>query len=392
MRHPIAIVTALTTLLGLAACAGQQAPPQPPACCTPKPVRPAASESTAPSPAPSMTPSAAPSVATSPAPATVDAGAFDLNAPLPAPSTSSDLAGEEDSLVNAALASDELAGYLSTELIHDGGVVLYRLLGPAGGGLLARADEGGGRAPGRGERLEDVPREEVDAETRKRPVLRKVEKRGGRQLELERACEAGEDCKVGNRRVRAGVVVRQVARAEVTDTAGKTSVRTYAEVFRRTVMLRPETGRMRLEAVSPFTVQAAGQLKGLEVQAVSFGLPGATPLLAWRPEDKPRAVAETPLIPPGASLRVQVRVDQPSPSAVVVLAGFPGQPWGERTKLVPVGVELTSGEFAGTVKVPAREGATHVIVEVVDARSLLPTQPYRSLSLGFSARVVTTPP
>ncbi|MEB3223823.1 MAG: hypothetical protein VKS61_17250 [Candidatus Sericytochromatia bacterium] len=337
----------------------------PTAVASPRPV------ASTPPPKPSPTPTPKPAAS---AGADEDAGAFDLAAPLPSASVDSTLEATEDQLVSAALSSDELAAYMQTDLIHDGGVVLYRTLAAPLVASGRRLEGDGGRKP-------------PSPVGRKPPMQRQLERKGEPELSLRQACDAGEDCKAGRRRVRAAVTVRQVVRAQLTDTTGATVTKRYAEVFLREVVLGPKAGKMSLEAIGPLMLRAAGDARGLEMREVALSLQDGLPLLAWRAGDRPTPVAQLPVLAAGGTLRVRVRIDQARPSGLVVLAGFPGQKWDERVKLVASGVDTATGEYSGSVTVPARQGATHLLIEAVDARSLEPAGAYRSVGLGFSGRV-----
>jgi hypothetical protein len=328
-------------------------------------------------PGPQPTPSALAPSATPQAPQAEDPGAFDVTQPLPAASIDSTLGADEDVLVAAALASDELTGFLQTDLVHDGGVVLFRSLAlPEALAVRQAGPDAAQRTPGGGA---------------KAPLRRQLERKGERELALRQACEVGEDCRAGKRRVKAEVAVRQVVRAQVTDSSGANATKRYAEVFRRELMLRPSAGKLALDAVGPLSLRAAGDVRGLDLREIAASVGEGTPLLAWRAGDRPVPVAQLPLLQAGAKLRVRVRVDGARPGGRLVLAGFPGQSWSERVKLVASGVDPTAGEYSGSVTVPPRAGATHLLVEAVDARGLEPAGSYRSVGLGLSARVGTSP-
>ncbi|MEB3329876.1 MAG: hypothetical protein VKQ33_11650 [Candidatus Sericytochromatia bacterium] len=345
------------------------------------PTPPALSSSPRPTPAPSPVEPAASLPPPSPlAPPTAgpvdDPGTFDLSQPLPAAGLDSTLEASEDTLVSAALASDELAGFLLTELVHDGGVVLFRTLaGPVASAGRQPEPEGSRKAPAR----------------RKAPVQRRLERKGERQLTLRQACEGDAACRSGQRRVKAEVVVRQVVRAQVTDAAGSNTTQRYAEVFRRDLVLRPVAGKMALDAVGPASLRSAADGRGLDVREVTASLADGTPLLAWRTGDRPTPVAQLPQLPPGAALRVRVRLEGTRPGGRVVLASFPGQAWDDRVVLVASGLDPTEGDFSGTITVPSRPGASHLLVEAVDARGLEVAGSYRSVGLGFSARIGASP-
>ena len=391
-RRPLAMrLAGLAALAGAVAALGCTKSPMAwtldfaaPAATAGKPVAPN-SASFAPSKAPgtalptlgaSQAPASPAATAGTPSPTAIPtAAAIDPADPLPSPSTDSDLAPAEQAAVEQALASEDLLAYLPSELIHDGGVVLYRT-------MALDNENKPSAAPAAGKKPLGPP----PAWARKGDGAR-----SGPQLVLRRDCADPAACAEGDRPVRATVRYQEKGVFTFRDEAGVLQTKRYGALSSRVLLLRPTGGTYALAAASPISVTTSGGRAKLEIAQVSFFGKGSAPIAVLRDEGAPAPVASQPRVVGTDLSRVEVDlVDREAGEAFVFLT-LPGQDPKKRLMLLDdgLGVDQVAGDgrFSGQFVVPNRPGVQHAVIDVVDPKSFLPAGAYRSNSLGFSFRV-----
>lgn len=335
--------------------------------------RPALPGSAAPTASPGGPASVAPTMAaTLPPTTTPSAEAIAPDDPLPPAGTDSDLAPAEEQAVEQALASEDARAYLPAELIHDGGVVLYR--------TLAAPEGKAGAEPGAKAALGPPPR-----------WKRADGGRSGPQLVLRRACPDGEACAEGRRPVRA--LVRYQEKGAFSFRAigtGLLAEKKFGALFSRVLLLKPEGGTYRVDAASPISVTTSGGRAKLEIAQVSFFGKGAAPLAVIADEQATFPAGQEPRVVGGDTSRLEVDLVDRAPDGAFVFLTLPGAGPAGRLQLRDdgQGADATAGDgrYSASFVVPNRPGLQHAVIDVVDPRSFLPNGPFRSNSLGLTYR------
>lgn len=337
------------------------------------PTTPAPTQRTSEAPAsaaPSVAPSAAPSV---PAAAEPSYAPPEPGAELPPAFTYSDVEPAEQAAVEQAIATDpDLSAYLPADLIHDGGVVLFRLLQAPLPAPKPPANVGGPIAPNT--TLGPPP-----------PWTRTITAKSGTQLILRKGCLDGVDCAVGMRPVRATVQVLQRGELRVNDQS-----KPYGELVRRQIVLRPRDGTLVLAEVSPLTVETQGGRSGLDLKQVTVFEAGGGRVFGLTDFMKPTRIEEEPRLAAGQRLRVEVEVETRRPGTTFVFASRAGNP-ADRVLLRDdgKGADKLAGDFrfSGEFFAASTAGLQHLAIEVIDPVSYLDRKAYRAFSVAIAYRV-----
>ena len=293
--------------------------------------------------------------------------------PLPSASIDSDLAADEQQAVEELLTSDDVLAFLPSELIHDGGVVLYRTLA-----------------------ADDVRRQTGPEQPINRPLgppppwVRADGGRSGALVTLRQDCPPGEDCTQGQRPVRATVRYQQKGTFQYRGPEGLIS-KTFGALFSRVMVLKHDDGKYALDQVSPIAVTTTGGRRNLEIAQLSFFGKPPQPLYVAQRADLTIPLDHQPRVVGGDRARVEVDlVNRELGSAFVFLSQLGRGPTG-RIQLLDDGrgVDRVAGDgrFSGEFVVPNRPGVQHAVIDVIDPRSFLENHPFRSNSLGISYRV-----
>jgi hypothetical protein len=322
-------------------------------------------------PAPSAAPTSAANLETmSPAPT-----ASELPPVMTPPAIDSDLDAEDNAAIENALNSDDLAAYMPADLIHDGGVILFR--------TLANKDDSGGK------------RSQTDnaAATAEAPNdWRRVESRkGGRQLNVRREAPAQPSI---NSHGRAKVQVRyNVAGRFIVKANGREVTKQFNQLFTRTFRFELKDAKWQLAELTPLQHESQGGRSGVDISRVAVYQGDASQPLHELTGDMNQSIApETiPTLAPGANVRLEVTASQKNGNAPFVYAYVVGQTDRARVALRDDGMQgdRTAGDgiYSGAVTVPSTPGLRHLGIDVLNPAAFQPAGLVRSNGLGLSFRV-----
>jgi hypothetical protein len=342
-------------------------------------------------------------------------------APLAAASLDSDLDTADNEAIQALLDSAELQALLPSDLIHDGGVILYRVLGEAATSVGVRAQQSepqiaiatprppvldqepltraGGNAPAPGV-SRALPTSEAGVLTEPDAFNRKREARSGAQIRIRRvACPPDElMCRAGDR---AEVVVRYISRGVITlgpQAGANTQKRRYQEVFQRVLVVARAADRKRWQLVSVGAIELQSDAEALPWQLRAVRLyegDAQVPLLAQEAPFLPLRADALPVSRAGQPLRIEAQL-MPKvnlPKRLVVFAHLVGM--GDRAKValrddgrMPDRI-ANDGIFTTRFVMPPGSGIRTLGLELVDGAILQePSGPMRgSRTVGISLRV-----
>jgi hypothetical protein len=321
-------------------------------------------------PAPSAAPTSSANLGTmSPGPAVTE-----LPPVMTPPAIDSDLDAEDNAAIENALNSDELSAYMPADLIHDGGVILFR--------TLANKDDGGPKKA----------QTETAATTEAPNDWRRVESRkGGRQLNMRREAPT-EPTAVSIRRAK--VQVRyNVAGRFIVKANGREVTKQFNQLFTRTFRFKLESDRWQLADLTPLQHESQGGRSGVDISRVAvYQGDAAQPLHELTGDmDQPIAPDQIPTVAPGASVRLEVTASQKNGVAPFVYAYVVGATDRARVALRDDGTlgDRTAGDgvYAGTITVPATPGLRHLGIDVLNPAAFQPAGLVRSNGLGLSFRV-----
>ncbi len=309
--------------------------------------------------------------------------AIDPDDPLPAASTSSDLAPAEQTAVEQALREDVLP-YLGSELIHDGGVVL---LTHDGGVVLYRTLAAGG----------DVRRQTNPVPVAPGPAPiwgRTEEAHSDTLLTLRKDCADG-DCAEGVRPVRATIRYQQKGKFSYKG-PGEVVEKRFGALFSRSMVLVPKDGKYQLAQLAPIEVITKGGRRGLEIARVSIFRQGTVdkvgpPAHVLIPDRAMVKVGDQPFAIGGERIRLEVDLASRDPGAPFVFAALQGAKATARVQFFDDGrgVDRVAGDhrYSGEVTTANRPGVQHVLFDVVEPRSFLPNGQFRAYTVGIGFRV-----
>lgn len=348
----------------------------------------------------------------------VDAGverAGEEPAALPADSFDpGDVPAQDSEAYQKALADDGTAAYFPGDLIHDGGVILYRIqevglggkatAGTWGASLGAhdgtnRADPTTGRPAGESQQGSGArPRPPglanllpglgcVDTEALPDRWQRGNFMPGGRQVRLRRQ---------GTQAALATVVaVNRGALRYQLPGRPRPQEKRFNERFTRELRFAWKNGQAQLREVGPIelTSQGGGQGKLSFASLVvrpSAGAPPLAQLQAGNTETVP--VDQLPKVGQGSTLLVELRLGPGQSCPPYLFAHFLSQR-GARDR-VPLRDDGASGDataadgtYSALVPVLGPEGLAHLAVEALASTSFEARNPYQALALGFSFRI-----
>jgi hypothetical protein len=298
---------------------------------------------------------------------------------LASPSIDSDLDAEDNAAIENLLDSDDMEAYMPADLIHDGGVILFRT-------MATRKDTADRPTP--------VAVADADASLAVAPPedWRRTEgRRGGRQLTLRK--EAGSDQSTILSGKRARVVVKYgVAGQLIFNTNGRRVAKPFSQQFSRTFKFKLAEARWQLDELTPLQHESQGGRSGIDLDHVALYGAG---------EDKPRAEvakderfispADVPTFAPGESVRLEVKATQKKDAPVFVYAYMVGGTDRSRMLLKDDGTlgdeKAGDGIHTATFAVPTTPGLRHFGVDVINAAAFQPAGLVRSNGLGLSFRV-----
>ncbi|MFN3431832.1 MAG: choice-of-anchor X domain-containing protein, partial [Candidatus Sericytochromatia bacterium] len=292
------------------------------------------------------------------------------------PALDSDLDAEDNAAIENALNSDDLAAYMPADLIHDGGVILFRTLA---------------------NREEPKPKQaqtEPVADTAEAPnEWRRVEgRKGGRQVNMRR--EAPAEPSINTEGRRAKVQVRyNVAGRFIVKANGREVTKQFNQLFTRTFRFKLQNDRWQLAELTPLQHESQGGRSGVDISRVAvYQGDAAQPLHELNGDmDRPIAPDRIPTIAPGASVRLEVTASQKNGAAPYVYAYVVGQTDRARLALRDDGTlgDRTAGDgiFTGTITVPSTPGLRHLGIDVLNPAAFQPAGLVRSNGLGLSFRV-----
>jgi hypothetical protein len=325
---------------------------------------------------------------TNPTPAAPPANAAPSEAPstnqpppltLASPSIDSDLDAEDNAAIENLLDSDTMEAYMPADLIHDGGVILFRT-------MATRKDTADRAVP--------VTTAEADASLAVAPPedWRRTEgRRGGRQLTLRK--EAGSEQPTVLSGKRARVVVKYgVAGQLVFNTNGRRVAKPFSQQYSRTFKFKLADARWQLDELTPLQHESQGGRSGIDLDHVALYAAGEdTPRAEVAKDERFISPSDVPTFAPGESVRLEVKATQKKDAPVFVYAYMVGGTDRSRVLLKDDGTlgdaKAGDGIHTATFAVPTTPGLRHFGVDVINAAAFQPAGLVRSNGLGISFRV-----
>lgn len=300
---------------------------------------------------------------------------------LASPAVDSDLDAEDNAAIENLLDSDDMEAYMPSDLIHDGGVILFRT-------MATRKDAADRVLPG----ANVVATAEADVTLAEPPQdWRRTEgRRGGRQLTLRKE-GGGEQPGILSKRARV-VVKYGVAGQLIFNTNGRRVTKPFSQQFSRTFKFKLNDARWQLDELTPLQHESQGGRSGIDLDQVALYAAG---------ENKPRAEVvkeerfispdQVPTFAPGESVRLEVKATQKKDAPVFVYAYMVGGTDRSRMLLKDDGTlgdaKAGDGIHTATFAVPTTAGLRHFGVDVINAAAFQPAGLVRSNGLGISFRV-----
>lgn len=337
---PFALAAALLTALGC------QAPQSPTAPATAAPAGVAAVT------APSATP-------VSPTPE-----------PLATAAVDTDLSADDETSVEAAIDGIDLQDYLPSTLIHDGGVILYNLLG------LAAAT--GSPRPGALASAIATRRDACNGLTSAPDSWsRDTDQVGKRQLRVRRVAGTPGEVSVQVTWQNSGTLVYK------TPADGKVK-KPFVEQDQRTLVLARDGGRWHVDSLTPISIVSKGGHAGLDISQVRvYRGDDATPVLSFDEQDPLISLSDkVPTFAKGDQLRVEVEVTDKQACSLFVFAHLVGKTNHDREPLQA----NASGVYTGTFTMGAG-GVQNIAIDVLEPAVFTPAGAYHANGLGMNLKV-----
>lgn len=300
---------------------------------------------------------------------------------LASPAIDSDLDAEDNAAIENLLDSDDMEAYMPSDLIHDGGVILFRT-------MATRKDTTDRALPG----AAVVATSEASLSAEPPQDWRRTEgRRGGRQLVLRKEGGGGDQPGILSKRARV-VVKYGVAGQLIFNAAGRRVTKPFSQQFSRTFKFKLADARWQLDELTPLQHESQGGRSGIDLDHVALYAAG---------EDKPRAEVlkeerfispdKVPTFTPGESVRLEVKATQKKDAPVFVYAYMVGGTDRSRVLLKDDGTlgdaKAGDGIHTATFAVPTTPGLRHFGVDVINAAAFQPAGLVRSNGLGISFRV-----
>jgi hypothetical protein len=345
-------------------------------CREPQPVAPAVAHSTQPvAGTPSQAASAVPDADPDDA-----ALAPDMEA-LPAAAVDSDLESGDQTAIENLLNSEALEAYLPSDLINDGGVILYQT-------LAARETKQEKDGADKDATPVAIADDTAPAQPPARWVRQNIE-RSGRQAQLRRLGNGGSDR-------RAQVVVRYDQRGQFvyqdpTDSKGARR-KNFRQKFERVLRFGLKGGEWTLLDFSPVRMENKDGQSGLDVQSLQVFQPGAaSAAVSLTTFDRFVTPAEVPTFKPGETLRAEVTMKSRKGSAAFLFAHVVGTNDRAKQRLMDDGTNgdrvAGDGVYTGSFVVPGGAGMRHFGIDVLDPVVFTPKGKYNSNTLGLTFKV-----
>lgn len=334
----------------------------------------------APPPAPQATMAPVAS-ATNPAPttpATSGTGGMATDQPvaIASPAVDSDLPADDNAALQSVVDSDQLSAYLPSDLIHDGGVILFR--------TMAVDDRAAGATT---TTTSDAEPDQPPSDW-KRSDGKRV---GGRKLEI-RGEGNGQVGTASLRQARMTVRYAIAGSLDYRGAAGRQIHKAFTETYNRTFKFKFDDNRWQLDKLSPLRLESEGGHGGLDLERVQvFANTQDQPLTEVNNQDRFDNPSEVPAVKPGDSLRIEATARKTDAGKLFVFAYLVGGADRARMMLVDDGTQgdkkAGDGIYTGTVIVPAAEGLRHVAVDAIDGSSFTAGGRYRSEGVAATFNV-----
>ena len=295
-----------------------------------------------------------PAIAPQPSMQPVETQSLVLGSPSPGPD--SNLSSEDQSAIDSLLVSNEFLSYLPANLIHDGGVILFRT-------------------------LLDVSDAEPDAWSRenvttgiRRDVFRKV------ATGDPSARAASVDIQIPM----SGSLVYQDPQS------GQIDNKSFNEVFDRKFLFRLNGNQWGLDALTPVKLAPTSDVNGFRIDRLAlFHLDSPVPIELGTDFGELTPLASVPNFSPGETLRVEADVSRQTPGGIFAYVHVVGQ--DDRLR-VPMSLDgpspdHTSQVFTGLVTVPSTPGVEHLAIDVLGSGTFSPGGLYSGLALGRTFNV-----
>lgn len=313
-----------------------------------------------------------------PQPTAQPTGAEAVDEALPAASVDSDLASEDQAAIVNLLDTEALEAYLPSDLINDGGVILYRTL------AAPKADE-------RKEKVAITQTNRVEAPAEPPEIWGRRIQEGGarfRQLKLRK------DTADGNKK-RAVATLRYPMRGlfAYKYPNAKAVSTPFVQTFKRDFRFVADEKGWALAEVSPIQYESKAGHSGLEFASLavyrgSESTPAFTPLNTL---DRFLGTGALPAFQPGETIRVEVMLQTARNKDAFVFAHLVGNAERNRQQLRDDGLEgdrvAGDGIYTRSITLPDSPGLRHFGVDILAPSSFAPGGAYRSNALGMTFRV-----
>lgn len=313
-----------------------------------------------------------------PASAKPTTGTESAEEPLPAAAVDSDLASDDQAAIENLLDTEALEAYLPSDLINDGGVILYR--------TFAAPED-------REDRKEKVA---IAQASRTGPADppdvwgRRIKEGGAKFRQLKLRKETGEGNKKGAlvtlRYPMRGVFAYKYPNAKAVATP-------FVQTFRRDFRFVADEKGWMLASVSPIQYESQGGHSGLEFASVAvYRSNETTPAFpALDTLDKFLSTDAMPAFKAGEALRLEVQLKTARQKDAFVFAHLVGNAERNRQQLRDDGQEgdreAGDGIYTHSFTMPAKAGLRHLGIDILDPVSFTQGGAYRSNALGLTFRV-----
>lgn len=299
---------------------------------------------------------------------------------LPPATVDSDLAMEDQAAIENLLDTEALEAYMPSDLINDGGVILYRTMA---------ASRAGDRKDAENEKVTIAQAGRAPAEP---PEIwgRQIKEGGSRFRQLQLRREPGQGNQKGARVTlrfpMRGVFAYKYPGAQAVS-------KPFIQTFRRDFRFTGDENGWTLASVSPIQYESRAGHSGLEFASVAV-YRGTETTPAFEPLntlDRFLPIAELPTFKAGEALRVEVQLATARQKDAFVFAHLVGNAERSRQALRDDGLEgdrvAGDGIYTRLVNAPATAGLRHFGVDILSPGAFTPGGAYRANALGMTFRV-----
>lgn len=294
---------------------------------------------------------------------------------LASASVDTDLPQDDETAIESLVDSDEVKAYLPATLIHDGGVILYQLLGAGLAPMEAVASDAAGRKACAG------PAAPPDAWSRSTTAI------GKHQLRVRRVPGTKDQATVKVTWQDSGTLDYRS-----TSQSGRTRKRIVEDNV-RSLQLQRTGSSWHVTGLTPIAVTSDGGHAGLDLQQVRiYHGQDTKPTLDFDEQAPMLPLGSGELLAaPGDTLRVEVEVTDKKACPIFVFAHLVGGASHTRQRLLDDGTQgdVSSGDgvYSGLFVVPATQGLYHIAVDTLLPSSFQSGGVYRANGLGMSFTV-----